>query len=139
LTLPSAPEKIITLKKRLLQGYLDGRITDDDYQPANTEYASKIAEYECQLRELADIGASTEAFVSFAELQLNDLSGLWKMADDEQRRRVQTILFRDGLAYSSEAKSLNPDNSTLFSVLEQMNTGNLRLASPTGFEPVLPP
>jgi hypothetical protein len=60
-------------------------------------------------------------------------------ANDDQRRLVQTILFNKGLAYSAKTKSLNPDNSTLFNVLQEMNPENLRLASPTGFEPVLPP
>ena len=44
-----------------------------------------------------------------------------------------------GLAYSAKTKSLNSDNSTLFNLLQEMNPENLRLASPTGFEPVLPP
>jgi len=102
-------------------------------------YSRQITELERQLRELTEIGASTESFVAFAELQLSDLAALWQAANDDQRRRVQTILFNKGLAYSAKTKSLNPDNSTLFNLLQEMNPENLRLASPTGFEPVLPP
>jgi site-specific DNA recombinase len=132
-------DKLKVMKKKLLASYLEGKVPEDDYQEATADYSRQITDLERQLRELTEISSSTEAFVSFAELQLSDLSGLWKAANDDQRRRVQTILFRDGLAYSPKSKSLNPDNSTLFSVLTEMNPENLRLASPTGFEPVLPP
>ena len=132
-------DKIKALKKKLLEGYLEEKISEDDYQQATADYSRQIADLERQLRELSNISASTDAFVSFADLQLSDQASLWQAANDDQRRRVQTILFNKGLAYSSKTKSLNPDNSTLFSVLQEMNPKNLRLASPTGFEPVLPP
>ena len=132
-------EKARMLKKKLLTGYLEGKIADDDYQRATADYSQQIAELERQLRELSNVIASTDTFVRFANLHLTDLSRLWMVASDEQRRRVQTILFREDLAYFPKTKSLNPGKNTLFSVLEQMNPKNLRLASPTGFEPVLPP
>lgn len=52
-----------------------------------------------------------------------------KYANDDQRRRVQTSLLRDGLTYSPKTKSLNPGNSTVFSVLQEVNPKNLCLAS----------
>ncbi len=132
-------EKLKALKKKLLTSYLEGKVPEADYQEATADYTSQMAVWERELRDLSGVTASTDAFVGFAELQLSDLSGLWKAANDDQRRRVQTILFNKGLSYSAKTKSLNPDNSTLFNVLQQMNPKNLRLASPTGFEPVLPP
>jgi site-specific DNA recombinase len=131
--------KVKGLKSKLLEAYLEGRIPQDDYQPANADYTRQTADLERQLRDVSSITASADAFTRFAELQLADLAGLWQRANDDQRRRVQTILFKSTLAYSPETKSLNPGNTTLFRTLEQMNPKNLRLASPTGFEPVLPP
>ena len=132
-------DKLKVMKKKLLASYLKSKVSEDDYREATADYSRQITDLERQLRELTEISASTEAFVSFAELQLSDLAGLWQAANDDQRRRVQTIRFREGLAYSPKTRSLNPDNSTLFSVLQELNPENLRLASPTGFEPVLPP
>ena len=60
----------------------------------------------------------------------------WQVAKAEQRQSVQTLLFEEGLAYDQQSNSLNHPNSCLFSVLEQVSTANLLLASPTGFEPV---
>ena len=132
-------ERVRAIKKKLLERYLEEKIAEDDYQQMNADYGRQIGNLERQLRELSSIGASTDAFVRFAEMHLSDMAALWQKANDDQRRRVQTTLFREGLRYFSETRSLNPDNNVLFSVLEKINPENLRLASPTGFEPVLPP
>ncbi len=49
------------------------------------------------------------------------------------------LLFRGGLHYSLEQGFLNPDKSSLFNILQEVQGKNSLLASPTGFEPVLPP
>jgi site-specific DNA recombinase len=69
-------EKLKTMKKRLLEGYLESKVQENDYQEATADYSRQITDLERQLREFTEISASTEAFVSFAELQLSDLASL---------------------------------------------------------------
>jgi hypothetical protein len=92
-----------TLKKKLLPAYLGGKVEEADYQSANADYKKQIADLERQFRVTTYSVVSTAAFLRFAELHLSDLSLLWKLADDDQRRRVQTILFRGGVLYSQIA------------------------------------
>ena len=132
-------EKIRTLKKKLLSLYLEEKVEEADFQSANIDYAEQIMDLERELRDVTDNTGTTAAFVRFAELQLNDLPSLWKLADDDHRRRVQTILFRGGIFYSQKTNSLNPGKPALFNVLQNLTGENVALASPTGFEPVLPP
>jgi hypothetical protein len=80
-----------------------------------------------------------DVFVRFAELLLMDIARAWQIAKPEQRQRVQNLLFHDGLQYSPESGILNRSKSCLFTALEQLSDKNGLLASPTGFEPVLPP
>jgi site-specific DNA recombinase len=127
------------LKSELLRAKLRGEVSQPDYEQANAEFAREIADLERQLREIGAVSTTADAFTRFCELSLADLAGLWQRASDGQRRRVQTLLFKTTLTYSPITKSLNPGNSSLFRMLEHMNPKNLRLASPTGFEPVLPP
>ena len=98
-----------------------------------------IAEIELKLRSAQSDKATTETLVRFAEPQLMDFAAAWQRARDEQRQTIQALLFSKGLVYSPISKSLNPSSTSLCKMLEQMNPKNLRLASPTGFEPVLPP
>jgi hypothetical protein len=68
-----------------------------------------------------------------------DIARAWQIAGPESRQRVQNLLFEDGLHYSTEAGILNRSKSSLFSVLQAVSDEKGLLASPTGFEPVLPP
>ena len=70
---------------------------------------------------------------------LVDIAGAWQRAGADQRQRVQNLLFSDGLLYSEDRGFLNTSKPSLFTVLEGISSENGMLASPTGFEPVLPP
>jgi hypothetical protein len=77
--------------------------------------------------------------VGFAELMLVDIAAAYERAGPGQKHGVQTLLFKEGLLYSKDQGFLNTSKPSLFSVLEKIGTENGMLASPTGFEPVLPP
>jgi hypothetical protein len=126
-------------KLKLLNSMLDGTVTRDTYIEANEAVVADIAASEQELRVLKNQRADREAFIRFAELGLVDIANIWQLAKPEQRARVQNLLFEKGLTYSKERGILNRSNSSLFSVLESMRDENGLLASPTGFEPVLPP
>ena len=68
-----------------------------------------------------------------------DIARAWQIAGPEPRQRVQNLLFPDGLHYSPESGILNRSKSSLFTTLERLTDEKGLLASPTGFEPVLPP
>jgi hypothetical protein len=110
-----------------------------DYEQANAEFDNEIAVIEAKLQEVHSEGMTMEAFLRFAELSLTDLAGTWRLAAPEDRARVQSLLFEDGLDYSPELGILNRSKTSLFSVLEALKDENSLLASPTGFEPVLSP
>ena len=127
------------LKRNLLRAYLDRSIAKADYDEANAEFGAEISVTEMELQAIDSKRGNQDAFIRFAELHLIDIAGAWQIAGDEQRRRVQSLLFNGGLQYSKERGILNHSNSSLFSMLAMTNDGNELLASPTGFEPVLPP
>jgi hypothetical protein len=83
--------------------------------------------------------ATLEKFVQFSELMLVDIAAAWLKAGVEQSQRVQNLLFSDGVLYSEHSGFLNTSKPSLFTTLEEISTENVMLASPTGFEPVLPP
>jgi hypothetical protein len=78
-------------------------------------------------------------FIRFGQAMLLDISQAWQLAKPEQRIGVQNLLFQRGLRYSQESGEFEHLNPCLFSVMEGMQDKKWWLASPTGFEPVLPP
>jgi hypothetical protein len=73
-----------------------------------------------------------EAFLGFSKLMLVDVSAAWQRADAEQRLRVQTFLFRDGVAYHQEHKFLNTTNPTLFQQLRALTRPERAVGVPGG-------
>ncbi|HEY0308870.1 MAG TPA: hypothetical protein VGB94_11975 [Acidobacteriaceae bacterium] len=126
-------------KRRLLNSMLDGTVTSADYTEANEDFERAIAGSEKELLTITPQQEIQDAFIRFAKIHLRDVAGAWQLATPEQRGRVQNLLFDRGLPYSSDYGILNRSKSCLFSSLEVVNCSEILLASPTGFEPVLPP
>jgi DNA invertase Pin-like site-specific DNA recombinase len=127
------------LKSELLKAKLRGEVSQADYEEANRGYSEDVSMIQEQLAILDASRVNFDAFVRFSELMLSDIAGAWQKANADQRQRVQNLLFQGGIHYSSERGFLNRSNHSLFSMLEENTTENGMLASPTGFEPVLPP
>jgi hypothetical protein len=104
----------------LLRAKLRGEVSQTDYEQGNMEFSREIAALDGQLREIGAGNTGTDAFMRFVELALVDFSAIWRLANDEQQRRVRQIMFSDGLLMNSERKLSNPGNCSLFNVLEGM-------------------
>ena len=108
------------LKSELLRAKLRGEVCQSDYEDANAEFSREIKETEKELGSLDSVNANRDSFLQFCELALVDIPQLWRTANEDQRRRVRTILFPDGILVGADRKISNPQNSTLFNVLAGM-------------------
>ncbi|HZS95875.1 MAG TPA: hypothetical protein VFA40_03780 [Terriglobales bacterium] len=127
------------LKSALLRAKLNGEISQADYALANTEFDYEIAVIEARLQNAQANHVTRAAFLRFANAMLLDVAGAWQRAGAEQKVRVQNLLFQNGLHYSQEYRKFEHLNPCLFNTMEEVICKNWWLASPTGFEPVLPP
>ena len=92
-----------------------------------------------QLNSAQSNAVSVEAFVRFAKTMLLDIATVSQRAQGKQKVRIQNLLFQCGLRYSSESEKFEHLNPCLFNAMEDVTGKDWYLASPTGFEPVLPP
>jgi site-specific DNA recombinase len=123
-------------KNKLLTLRMDGEIFREEFEEARTAAQTAIYEIEEKLCALESNRATAESFVHFAELQLTDMAKVWRIANPEQRERVQNLLFEGGLDYSPETGFLNRSKSSLFSVLETVNIQDANLVDLIGIEPM---
>lgn len=121
----------------LLQLRVKGEISREEFEEANDVYREKILEMEDRLRACASDRATADSFVRFAELQVMDMAKVWRMANPEQRERVQNLLFQGGLDYSPEFGFLNPSMYSLFYNLKTVDLKNKGLVEAAGVEPAV--
>jgi len=80
-----------------------------------------------------------EGVLGLAENIILDASRLWMEGTLDQRQRLQTVLFPKGVTYSNRSGFGTTETSLFFRWLAIVQEKKQDLASPTGFEPVLPP
>ena len=132
--LSAALEEQKKLKSELLRAKLRGEVAQADYEQVNAEFTREIADIERGLREIDAAQADGEAFLRFAQLQLMDIGGAWRLANPEQRVRVRNLLFQNGLSYFPDSGISNTCNSSLYSLLEAITADNIGMARPERFE-----
>jgi site-specific DNA recombinase len=112
------------LKFQLLKMRMQDELSSEEFEQAKADLGAEMYSIEEQLRAVTSRRDSADSFVRFAELQLVDIANAWRIAGPEQKQRVQNLLFEGGLDYSPNLGILNRSNSSLFNVLEAMNSEN---------------
>ena len=134
-------EKLQGEKSRLVRSMAGEQ--DPDLKGAYGEefrkISSEIADLEANLQNIALSRDEMGEFVRFVQECLLDVADCWQQAEAEDKLRVQTFLFSEGLRFSPESKTFELSNSNLFTVLDGLISEKINLASPGGFEPPLPP
>src|ERR1035437_10036263 len=127
------------LKKKLARAFLMETIDRDTYDQLKREFDEACEGYEEMLAEMGAREAMSDLFWAFSRNVVTDVSEAWSRASLERRQRVQKVLFPHGIRYSQTLGILNTDKECIFSLLRDIMSDFLSLASPTGFEPVLSP
>jgi site-specific DNA recombinase len=121
-----------TQKAALLKMRLNGELSREEFEEANADYLRKVDSLTQELHTLESVSARQEAFIRFVEVRLMDISGAWEKAEAENRYRVQTLLFSEGLTYDPTSNSLNSENSTLFNNLTEVGVSCYQDGVPDG-------
>jgi site-specific DNA recombinase len=132
-------ETLTGRKNTLMDRYLDGKIPQQTYNEQNERLSDEINDAKSALLEAATNQGKIDELLNFAERVLQDAAGLWARASLDLRQRLQRVLFPGGLEYSAHEGFGTGQSHSFFNLLTVMEAENSNLASPTGFEPVLPP
>ena len=136
--LKSEIRKLQIKKDRANELLLEGTLNKDDY----LEIVDGIKEKICNLKldinnsqmELSDI----DNCINYCSRFLLELPEMWKMADIDLKQRFQTFIFPQGIEYY-KGKFGTAQTAIIFNVLGNESTAYKTMASPRGFEPLLPP
>ncbi len=125
-------------KNRVVNLFVDGRMDQDTYDQQVLRLDAEVQQAEQQLRDSDVEHMDVEAVLAFAERLVERPKELWLQSSLEQKQRLQRVFFLDGLTFTNDGFGTVASNS-FFSVLQSFMLAKATLASPTGFEPVLPP
>jgi hypothetical protein len=125
-------------KNRLVDALLDGQIDQPTYEEQLDRLKAEAEKTEAELGDAGAEGLSVETILAFIERLARNPADLWVRASLEQKQRLQAVFFPGGLTYLGNTFGTGP-TASFFSFLGSLEENKTSLASPTGFEPVLPP
>jgi hypothetical protein len=117
----------------LLENRNDPRIAPH-FDRRYLKYVGVIENVQARIAENRMERATFEQLRSFSESLNVDIPKGWELGTIHQQRRVQSILFPDGLKYHPEKGILNLDNECLFNQLQRFLSGNSLMVRPERFE-----
>jgi hypothetical protein len=124
---------------RVVDAFLhEGKIDRTTYERQVDRFSQEIATIETALHEARIDEVDVEGIVGFAEQTVGNASSVWLESTTDQKQRLQRVLFRDGVTYSPDGKFGTTGISTAYKLLSVAPARKDGVASPTGFEPVLP-
>jgi hypothetical protein len=117
------------------------RITRATYDAELAGLEEALTFTSLELRDAAMEDFDMEASLGFARSVMTRTYQLWEAADPDQKRRLQKLIFPEGVSFDGEAHGealVTPVTALIFSVLGPEMTEKAGLVAHTGFEPVLP-
>jgi hypothetical protein len=127
------------LRKKLDRKFLEDAIDAGSYKELKKGLEDEIDGLEERLNVVATPQSIRELHWVFARNVLLDVPLAWERGTVEERQVFQKHLFPRGVKVGANGEFFEPDKDSLFSNLESLTRDFINLASPTGFEPVLPP
>ena len=114
-------------------------IDRETYDQQRDKLEEEITLAKLRLKDAQLDKVDIEAVLNFAEAFLLNTARIWLEMSLERRQRFQKVLFPEGIELMAGGVFRTAATCPAFSMLQPEMTPDTRMATPTGFEPVLPP
>ncbi len=126
-------------KSRVIDLFIDGKLTNDQKESKMDELNERIADRELQRVESSDETTSKEQVLDAALMFMTSVDKLWKMADIEVRKQIQDLIFPEGVNYhfvDGFGTTILSKSHLLIKEIALAGDQNPNLVVVTGIEPV---
>ena len=125
-------------KQQLIDAFLYKKDIDKSiFDSQMSKLKEEITLTEMNLHQLRLEELDVEAVLSYSKYVLLNAARLWVEASLDQKQKLQKVLFPEGLTFCGGTFGTT-QTSMIFNLLEAQKDPKANMASPTGFEPVLP-
>ncbi|MCK5116992.1 MAG: recombinase family protein [Candidatus Aegiribacteria sp.] len=119
---------------RLLDLYIDGRLTESDFDRKKSSLSTEIFKSRLSLERLYEHELTLDSFLEQGFALLENIDVMWLESSNKGKRQLQRALFPEGLSYSKDEGFETPTTSKAFNILEVLEIPEKQLVPPTGFE-----
>lgn len=127
-----------SLKTAAREKYILGLLDRDDYEEVKESSERKVYSAKAELQKLDRNDKPIEEILESALEVLEHLGISWKSASRRAKSKIAHALFPSGITIDKREGVGTPLNAHEMGLLDLFDWGDSLLATPTGFEPVLP-
>ena len=121
-------------KDRLLELRIEGKISDEDFMPANEKFKFQIAELEKEINTLSTPELEVENVIDSSVEFLKHLPQNWKNLDVKDLRVLRPLLFPQNINYMYPGIK-TPELNPIYNIKSQLGDEKNRWVTPPGIEP----
>ena len=125
-------------KSRLVDAFLDEKLDQETFMDKKSEIQAQICLAKCEKHDEALEALDIEAVLASAEYVLGDAWELWKRLPDEERKRLNELLFPEGVEMAENGQLRTPVTNVAIEVCDRLAAGKSPVAPPRGVEPLFP-
>ena len=126
--------KLKDQKARLLDLLVNGTIAEDDYQAKVEELKKQELQLNLEQRPPSDDRLGTEERLELAAQILGNLRKVWEDSDLDNRQRLQSLIFPEGLRWDGTGFGA-PVSNRVIGYLRAETVPKPTMVTPRGFEP----
>jgi site-specific DNA recombinase len=126
-------------KSRVIDLYIEGKLSDSQKTDKLKQLDGLAAEYELQKVETKDGTVSIEKTLDTAILFMSSVEQLWSMGSIEVKKQIQDLIFPEGLTYHFKdglGSVVLSRSHLLISKIADKSAKNSSMVAVTGIEPV---
>jgi len=123
-------------KNKLLDLIIEGKISDEDFIPANEKYKIQISDLEREVNNLSVPELGVDEVIDSSIEFLKNLSEKWQGLDVKDLRVLKSLLFPENLVYEYPTIK-TPKLCSIYKIKTQFDDEETRLVTLPGIEPGL--
>jgi hypothetical protein len=131
-------QQLGTKKSRLIDAFLDEKIDQETFMDKKSEIQAQICLAKCEKHDEELEALDIEAVLASAEYVLGDAWQLWKRLPDEEKKRLNELLFPEGVEMTKNGRLRTPVTNPAVEVCDRLAAGKSPMAPPRGIEPLFP-
>ena len=119
-------------KQRVITLFIDGNLSSDEKIEQTSKIDSEILRTDLKLNGANDEVVDSEVLIDFGINMINAAPKLWRICDELQQQRLQTVIFPEGLTYDFEKGFGTAQLSELYLSINKIATEVANLSSVVG-------
>lgn len=122
-------------KARILDMYIDGKLTDEEKSMQSERVEKDIVALSVRLDSVKDEALDAETILEFGINMIKDMNKFWRSCSLTGRVRLQQALFPEGICYDFTTGFRTAKISEIYEVIQNYSTENTNLVPRVGIEP----